>query len=441
MKIKGSVTIFLGLSLGFFILLIEVLAKGAIINAERTRFEASMDIAMNSVLGEFNKILYSNYDLLYVDASYQSKSPSINNINDRLLMYMKKNTQEVLGKDNGPWGMINISSSGIEKFQGACGGNGMSFRNQANIFVEDSKSLMNLHEMVKDVGRKAGGIEEARNTNILEDWSQLMEMIAGKELPKKVNPKTKEVEIVELNNPADTYFSQSQSDLFSLVSCTKPGNISFDTSSLVSNQGAVNTSIYSDFNSDKETFITYLLDKMSCFLTSKEHLLQCELEYIINSSSDDYENFKYVAEEIYKIQLSLNYQYVISDGYYTSKAYSEAEALEVCTLDPTFIEPVANSILYAYAFIEALKDMNSVMNGGSGEDGLSYRQYVISMLLMLDDYTLNYKSMDLIELEVRRLDMNPEFKMDWCIERIDCEMTGSGSGPEIIKRRRMYGYF
>lgn len=441
MKVKGSVTIFLGLSISFFIILIEVLAKGCIINAERERFEVSADIAMNSVLGEFNKTLYSKYDVLYIDASYLGKTPKIENVKDRILMYMRENTENVLNVPGGPWGNINLSSVNIERFQGACANSGMSFRNQANIYVEDKADLNSLLGMVKGVEEKKDGIESARNENVLEDWANLMEMISGKELPKKVNPVTGEIEIVELDNPADSYFSQSRSDIFSLVNVSMPQSVSFNTDTLISNRGAINTELLGNTNNSKDIFITYLVDRMSCYLRPKGHLLSCELEYIIHSSNSDYENFKYVINEIYKIQLAENYRHVSTDGYYISKAYAEAEALEVSTLDPTFIEPVANSILYAYAFIEALKDMNSILGGGEGDDGLNYEQYLIAMMFMEDDSRLNYKGMDLVELEVRRLDMNQSFSMDWCIERIDFLMKAKGSGPEEIVRRRMYGYY
>ena len=91
---KGYLTIFFSLSLSIMTGFVLVLTGGAIRNAEKVRFECAADTGMNAVLSEFHTGLLKRYDLIYVDASYLGKAPSIANVEDRLKYYMEENTSK-----------------------------------------------------------------------------------------------------------------------------------------------------------------------------------------------------------------------------------------------------------------------------------------------------------------------------------------------------------
>ena len=81
---KGYITVFLSLSLTLILSLVFTVIEGARISAIRMKFECVADIGMNSVLAEYNRELLSQYDLLFVDTSYGSGTPSIANAEEHL---------------------------------------------------------------------------------------------------------------------------------------------------------------------------------------------------------------------------------------------------------------------------------------------------------------------------------------------------------------------
>ena len=89
---KGYLTVFLSLSLSIITGFILMLTGNAIRNSEKVRFECAADTGMNAVLSEFHAGLLERYDLIYVDASYLGKEPSITNMEERLRYYMEENT-------------------------------------------------------------------------------------------------------------------------------------------------------------------------------------------------------------------------------------------------------------------------------------------------------------------------------------------------------------
>ena len=68
-KEKGSITVFLSLSIMIILSLVLALFQGARIGAVRMKTECVADIATNSVLSEYSRELYEQYGLLMVDSS------------------------------------------------------------------------------------------------------------------------------------------------------------------------------------------------------------------------------------------------------------------------------------------------------------------------------------------------------------------------------------
>ena len=81
---KGYLTVFLSLSLSILTGFILLLTGNAIRNTVKVRYECAVDTGMNAVLSEFHAKLLERYDLIYVDASYLEKQPSVLHVEDRL---------------------------------------------------------------------------------------------------------------------------------------------------------------------------------------------------------------------------------------------------------------------------------------------------------------------------------------------------------------------
>ncbi len=173
----------------------------------------------------------------------------------------------------------------------------------------------------------------------------------------------------------------------------------------------------------------------------EESLLSCQLEYLAYGRESDLENMRETAARLLRWRFSDNAARALADGDLRAQALAAADLLLVVTLNPAFREPVAESILYACAFLESVGDVRTLYEGGripvrktahqmsvahilggniyhtSGGDGWSYGQYLAGMILLANHEIINLRSMDIMEMDIRFHDGNRNFSMDWCMER------------------------
>ena len=70
MKRKGSITVFISLSLAGVLLLFFLLLDLSRIYGQKQKADVVSDIAAQSVFADYNRYLWDNYRVLGVDASY-----------------------------------------------------------------------------------------------------------------------------------------------------------------------------------------------------------------------------------------------------------------------------------------------------------------------------------------------------------------------------------
>ncbi len=472
MRMRGSVTIFLSLSLSSFLLLISVLASVCVINGEKQCFEIASDVSLGAIFGEYEKNLYREFGLLYIDASYLGLDPEIRNVEQHLRGYMKRNTDDRYGNPHSPWGYLHTDTVKIDEYRTAAYEGGGSMRSQAVREAESSGASGIYGSEVAQALLNAEGVLQAEGSDPMGEWSSIMEFIAGKEKPK-VEDEDGRLREIEVNNPADGIYGLGGSDIL-YSARLDPGSVSgalVDLSLLLSQRGNVDPgggdrmSGTAGESSHKESFLSYLTDHFGCYRNEKDRMLKLETEYMIAGENSDYANFRNVAERIFMIRFADNLRLALGDGGLQSEAFGVAEALEICAYDASFIDPVALSILYACAFLETLSDMEILYGGGripviksshsmhvsdvlagnryirGGGEGLTYRQFLICFLSLMSDELLNFRVMDLMELEIRRQSGNPRFLMDRCVERVRVSLKAKGGGPGIYELDRTYGYY
>lgn len=473
---KGYLTVFLALSLSIITGFILMLTGNAIRNSERVRLECAADTGMNAVLSEFHAGLLERYDLIYVDASYLGKQPSIANVEERLRYYTEENTSQIFKGSNKPWGRLSIENTAITSVETAAADNGGSMRNQAVLYIEDAGISGKEREM-------PGLVEEVRTLDCaapMEDWIEVMGQIAGIELPKIQN-EDGVWEEVPLSNPADWVYALAGSDILYL-SQMESGDISpakISVREYISHRENRNDkSAGRQYREDEELFLSYLFDKMGYFGNTKEaSLLACQLEYVAMGKESDLDNMRAVAERLLKWRFADNVSQALADGRLRAEAAQAAEQLLAVTLKGELRTPVIESILYACAFLESICDVRTLLAGGevplkkaghsmsvehvlsggfyaaeSGA-GLTYGQYLAGMILLMDAGEVNLRAMDIMEMDIRAAGIavngaaggsamsNKNFSMDWCIERFEAEITGTGGSGSRYFLKRKYGYF
>ena len=455
---KGYLTVFLSLTLTLLIGFVLLLAEGAVQNSNKVRFECSVDTGMNATLAEYHVGLLEKYDLLYIDTSYLGKEPSAGNLEERLHYYVAENIDS-------PWGYTAVEDIEIKSLETAVADYGASMRSQACAYIFSHGEPMERQWQVLD------GMEEVHRLETgdpIAAWNKLMTQIAEMELPKIKNEEDMWEEL-PLSNPADVVYGLLGSDICFLagVDMGQVGTVSIHPEDYISHRQVQNLqSTDREYRQDDGAFLAYLFEKMGHIKNPAEsELLTCQLEYVVCGGASDHENVTALAERLFRWRFVDNLSCAEADEGLRREAELIVSALPVVQLRPEFREPVVQSILYACAFLESVNDVKVLYRGGevplrkenhhmsvahvlngtpyradTGE-GLSYKEYLAGMLLLLDGQTLNMRVMDVMEMEMRMRDQNPYFAMDWCVERYEVRITAHNSSGRIWEIHRKYGYY
>ena len=109
-RVNGSVSLFLTLTISVFLALAAVLIESARENTMLLQAETVLDTSVNSAMGEYHKVLWEEYGLLFIDCSYKSSQPSYQN----LVQHIQSAADQNLGTGTGWLSMtltdVNVSS-------------------------------------------------------------------------------------------------------------------------------------------------------------------------------------------------------------------------------------------------------------------------------------------------------------------------------------------
>jgi hypothetical protein len=122
----------------------------------------------------------------------------------------------------------------------------------------------------------------------------------------------------------------------------------------------------------------------------------------------------------------------------------------VAAFVPELIEPVANGILFAWAYDESKDDLKKLLEGGkvplvkrslySNEGGLEYYQYLGLMLFLQNEDKKLARVMDIMEMDIRLTPGNRNFRIDWCVESFRATVDFRDK-YESYAIERQYGYY
>ena len=462
---KGSLTVFLSLSLSILIGFSLFVTEIAIGNSQRIRFETVVDMAMDSVMGEYSVALKERYGLLYIDTSYLEGTAEAVRITERFRVYFDANTTKVYEKKHAPWGNLLLQEAALTLFETAAAQGGKSMQNQ----------MIHYMERHPENGTEIAAAKEAISafamqepSNALEAFCAVMEQIAGMELPVLEKEDGTEEEVV-LGNPADWVYGLIGSDVIFLCDVDLSGmtTMQMDTNGLVSHRGMQNTqSGNRAFSGDIDLFCAYLLTQMGNYGRIREgSVLGAQLEYLLAGENNDFENVRAAVAEIFTIRMGDNVRLVMGDGGLYEAAAGVADTLLAVQLCEAFREPVIQSILYACAFLESVSDVNNLLHGGrvplrkdshsmsvsyvtdgsiyfnGSQEGLSYSQYLIGMLSSKGEGTVLAGTMDVLEMDIRQMTGNGQFCMDQCVERIGIQVSVQGGLNKQYETERTYSYY
>ena len=474
-RTKGYLTVYLSLTIMIIMSLILVLFQGARIGAVKMKSECTADTAMNSALAEYNRKLYEQYGLLFVDTSYGTDYPSIINTEEHLAYYVKKNLDRKLG------GKFIGASSVFSMYLKDLHITGSSFAmdNNAAVLKRNILAYMAsepIEGLLSDVTGNVDMIEESAltTTDVEEMARENQELIDSFELPTIINEEGEEEEL-SLGNPADAVHSLKGIGALNLAVKDKSA-ISKQRVDLGSYSSRRKLNKGTGLDDQEDISFTenllleqYYYEKCSRYLEEMDKaLLKYQLEYLCFGFDSDFDNLDKMASELLFIREAANMLYLFSCEPKVAEAEAVASALTAILFVPELKDPVKYSILFAWTFAESISDLNilfsggrvplfksdstwrlSLMNmlsfrdhlgGGDLGEGLYYKDYLRARLFLVSPDLKIKRMADIIEMDLRRTEGNGNFKIDHCLDVFRAEIHVGTRWGYDVKIERIYGY-
>lgn len=475
---RGYMTVFLALSLTLILSLVFTVIEGARISAIRMKFECVADIGMNSVLAEYHRELLEQYDLLFVDTSYGGGCADISNTEMHLKSYMQNNLK---GSQSGSiWGTKDflamcVEQTEIERYSVASDDEGAVLKRQVTDYMSD-------YPMGALLEKISAGVEELNqfglDTRDIEGERHQQEARINEiGLPKK-EVEEGVYEEVPLNNPADIANATRSSGVLNLV-LDDPSQVSavkvdlgdyISHRSVMQGTGLCREAAEISGEPNELVFQAYLFDKCGYYGQELDKsLLKYQIEYILAGQDTDWQNLEQVAKRLLKWREVANVLYILSDSSKMAEAEAMALALTAVALCPELAEPVKYTILFAWAYVESLQDVKTLLRGGrvpifktasdwktginsiknvrgslSDDDsgrGLNYKEYLQIMLFLQNQENRTYRAMDIIEMDIRRTAGNGRFRLDGCFDTYQANLSVSSGFGYSYEMTRCYGFY
>ncbi len=471
---RGYMTVYLSLTLMVLLSLILTLVEGARISATRMKAVCVADIGINSVLSEFNKALFEQYDLLFVDTTYCGGAGGIDAVQAHLAHYLTMNLDESTPSLTRDLMGMRLESAAILEHALATDNDGEAILRQVADYMDTTLKGV-LISPVDDVmsGFDHGGF----NYDTSAMRSEVQSQIDSTEIPMVENEEGELVE-VPLNNPADNVNSIRSAGILGMVldDTSVISDVIVDTSEYISHRELIAGNGISEEErsvgrmAGPLTYDEYLFEKLGRYDQLKEgSLLAYEIEYVIKGNDSDWDNLEDVCRTLSLWREGANFTYLLSDSGKQGEAEALAATLTAVLMVPELAEPVKWAILLAWAYVEALQDIKILLEGGGvpviktaetwhtdifslfhpksalksypGQEGPLYGSYLHAMLLMTGFDKVFPRSLDIMEMDVRLTPGNGAFKMDYCLQSFLADIVmGSTHGhrTEVVRRSGYY---
>lgn len=447
-QVKGSVSVFLAITITLVLSFCMVLIESARENTLLLRADICLDTGVQSLMAEYHRMLWEEYDLFYVDCSYGMPKPDYDLTKSHLKGFVSQN----LGYDIGSWLRLDYKDAEITNVLLATDCSGMDFFLQAVEASEASVGISYIEQVIswfeqaeityasesdfiKGRQEVQSAIDDINGTEI-----EVKEAVWGEDAEgQSVLIEAAEYETVDINNPLDKILSGNLLVRQVIGAEAAVSENRVDLNLLASHrsltEGTVSEKkdVYTLWN--KAFFCKYIMDHFSCF-TDKENGtesgLEYEMEYLIGGRAGDAQNMEIVVAELLAFREVDNYLELIQDEAVRLEAHSIAAATSAILVP--WLEPVLyQAILLYWAYENSVQDLQMLFSGNEipllkcipgnivSEFTLSYKEYLLLLLMMQGSKDLSMKAIDVIEVNLRN--EQDDFRMDGCISKANIKGT------------------
>lgn len=483
---KASITIYLSLMLMLIVSVISASVLSVKVQAGRSRVANSVDQAMFSLFAQYDRDLFSKYDVFFIDGASGSGDMKIGSIYERLTDAMeyilKPNKGTLIGGRN--LLSLSVTEGAITGYTLATDVNGGIYASQAVDYMKETAGIQ-LIALLLDKYRSSAGITEQQESqkDLLdelqegysyedieamsgeariadaEEAAELAE--AGYEGPTEAEARAEAVPD-DFVNPLPFIEELRRLSVYDLVLGTSAdvSEKELDGTSLVSSRGAQSGVGIIDVPEGLDTFETgiiyneYILTHFGNYTDpEREGSVEYQAEYILQGKPSDRENIEDMITKLLLAREASNLVFLYSSPTKSAELGAAAEAISILLYIP-FAEPVIKALLASgWAFCESVVDVRALLRGKripfiKSDDNWQVQLASIPDLLTeggIDNLTgndgngMNYTDYLRILLAVsdrqthisRSLDLvestirrkRPGFRIDCCIESLTAEFS------------------
>lgn len=481
---KGSVTIYMSMMLAVLLSLFLMMIEGARSRAISLRADCAFDLSVYSVFAEYNRQLYEEYGLLFIDTSYGESDASLDRVNRHLGYYMEQNLDEdAEGLRLFDFTKCFAEQTEITGCRYATDEQGEVFERQAIAYMKQKYGVAYIEKIQKELEAAqtqelfTGDFSAEREESHRKIEEAEEEGIETGELDENGEPIRKTVDV---ENPADSMNQTRAKGILVFVTDSEDeiSTQSVDLSETVSYEKP-ETKGFGEYESEKVTsaerlwFDAYVLEKCGTYREPKESgQLQYQAEYVLEGEYCDMDNLKAVVQKLLLLREVSNCVYLFSDAAKVGEAATLATSICTAAGAPVLVEPVKLTLLFAWAYAEAIYDVKQLLAGGripliktsatwhyslsgmlaaeaeqvSGEavssvtDGLSYEEYLRLFLAVADKDQKVYRMMDIAQMDVRKNSGFREFQLSNCVDLLVMEAVVGSRYDYYKELKRKYSY-
>ncbi len=485
---KAEITAFLSMVFVLLVSFVLGILEISVIQTSGNVSRLTVDRAIFSIFGEYQREMFEDYSVFAIDGSYGSKEYDEEYLTDRMRYY------GTAGIEHEITGIQYLTDNG-----------GQAFREQVLEHMETKYGL----SMIRDLtGMTSEWKEESiqgeqmagEQQGIMDKVESLREAAAlpdetlpdtdggrtdtpdtGAQIETEGNPFTcleqieksgvlsvvmpKDMELsglgIDTSDQASVRTLRSGKGTFPIRQGT--GGIEerllFDEYVLMNFTNAVQTSAQNSGNATEQVS------------DDKDRSLAYEVEYILEGKATDKENLEAVLMQLFLIRMALNYAYLLSDQTKQAEVTVLAVTITTVLLIPGAAEVVKQLILLAWAAGESVVDIRTLLSGkrtalmknsdnwqlslsslltlgsdseqSGGEDvpgGISYEDYLRAFLFLKDTDDITMRTLDRIEENLASEYGLEHIRMDRCVTKLEIKNTARIFGGLTYTFPVYFGY-
>ena len=472
---RAEISIYLTLILGVMLSLILVLVEGTRRNAIRMQIECVVDMGLHSVFAEYNRELFQQYDLLFIDTSYCTNFVSLANTEKHMLDFMDYNfnpAKRLVTVHVRDWLSISTESLAISEFSVATDEKAGVIKRQILNYMKDKFFIDEYNKFTSEKAKVENN--QLQNTNINSEKARMK---------NEVNDRIEEAsqerkEDISVDLPSENMNQVNGMSLLPYIieNDQKISRKIVNLAEYVMSRGRMEGTGIPETHREKTSALDeyligeYLIEKCGNYEKNKENsYLKYQIEYILSGKDNDYENLSKIANRLLLLREASNMLYLWTDNEKKAEAETAALLISTIAMIPEAEPAIKQFILLTWATAESLSDLKMLFRGekvpilksydswnlsffefctfsgnaGNHQNNLSGQSYTDYLRILLNFQNSEERLMrflNIVEMDIRKTKYNENFKIDGCIDSMTVEALFYSNYGYRYGIKRFYSY-